>query len=88
VFSDVPLPVPIIVFVTKGDGLASKYFSALREEGVKITEARKRAVELAENDFNEKISPYLKSQYTDKPPSGIIFLRGSILHLYERYNIY
>jgi hypothetical protein len=66
-----------MVFITKGDGLSTKYFSRLRDEGRTISQARNGASELAEKEFNTRILPFISS--VEKPPTNIIFLRGMSL---------
>jgi hypothetical protein len=81
------LIVPVIVFITKGDGLSTKYFSKLRDEGLSLGQARKRAIELAREDFDNKIIPLLTSR--DKPPTKIVLLKGMFYKFFKvnKYSI-
>ncbi|KDQ11626.1 hypothetical protein BOTBODRAFT_177233 [Botryobasidium botryosum FD-172 SS1] len=66
--------VPVIAIFTKFDALDSVAFSALEAQGVPFEEARKRAPEYAQANFDHNLLPLIKE--VAHPPRAVVHLRN------------
>jgi hypothetical protein len=70
------IQVPVIALFTKSDGLESKAFHDLRDEGLSRREAKDKLTKYAHNILTDSVmKPIMATRF---PPSDIVILKGTL----------